>query len=152
MYVCSSHEQHVSKHCQVTVYTISRWSCVCRKVLMTQRLTRTTQWQHNAILSKLSNCVHNTCYVDIRVSRQMVMWTKHYDCKYGTGIVATDYYQAQTENWRTRYSHSLIMCWVSRLTTTFHSWLHMGIRQLHSAQLTTHPMLGVWNICPPLAR
>ena len=37
-FVWGSHEEHVSQHYQVTVYTISRWSCVCRKVLMTQQV------------------------------------------------------------------------------------------------------------------
>ena len=33
--VQGSHEEHGSKHCQVTVYTISRCPCVCKAVLMT---------------------------------------------------------------------------------------------------------------------
>ena len=85
MYVQGSHEEHVSKHCQVSVYTISRCPCVCKVVLMTHTPHKDTQCQHKAVLS---DSVHNICKVDIRVSRQMVMWTNmHYDHEYGTGAM-----------------------------------------------------------------
>ena len=65
--VWGSHEEHVSKHCQVTVYTISRCPCVCKKVLI-------TQGQHNTIL------FDNTCYATSRVQLAVRLWIQYLLC------------------------------------------------------------------------
>ena len=70
------------------------------------------------------------------------MWTNmHYDCKYGTGIIAIDS-QTQTENQKTRYGHSP-MCAGSAGWLLHSTHVTYGHNSCHMAWVASRRLYGI---------